>query len=173
MTYNENRELISIGHRQQFRFQSGHTYNITKPGYIKLPMNVTELNNYMCAPLNRDGFLCSKCRDGFGQSMTVMESRPQCYKCEKTWTGVVLYLFLEFVPITVIFVIILVFCIRVISAPMTCFIMYSQLITIACYSSRPDALALGEAVFTDTGTLRTVSSLSHSLWCTKFGLFPA
>ena len=164
VTYNENRELISVGHRQQFRLQSGHTYNITKPGYIKLPMNMTELNKYMCAPLNRDGFLCSKCRDGFGPSINVMESTLQCYKCGKTWSGVVLYLFLEFVPITLLFVIILVFRIRVTSAPMTCFIMYSQLIIIACYNLRPNVFALGEAVFTDTGTLRTVSKVFLTLY---------
>ena len=164
VTYNKNRELISIGHWQQYRLQSGHTYNITKPGFIKLPMNLTELNDYMCAPLNRNGFLCSKCRDDFGPSVNIMLSTQQCYKCRKTWTGVVLYLFLEFVPITMLFVIILVFRIRVTSAPMTCFIMYSQLIMIACYNSHPDVLALGGAVFTDTGTLRTVSKVFLTLY---------
>ena len=28
-------------------------YNVTTPGYISLPVLLTELNNYMCGPLNR------------------------------------------------------------------------------------------------------------------------
>ena len=164
VTYDENKELISIGHRQLFRLQSGNTYNITKPGYIKLPMNVTELNDYMCASMNRGGFLCHKCKDGFGPSMSIRKRMPQCYKCGNTLTRVALYIFLEFFPITVFFVIILIFHIRVTSAPMTCFIMYSQLIIIACYKSPPDDLDLGEAVFTDTGTLRTVSKVFLTLY---------
>ena len=122
-------------------------------------MNVAEFKDYMCASLNRGGFLCIKCKDGFGPSMNVRERMQRCYKCGKTLTGVALYIFLNFFLITVFLVIILIFCIGVISAPMTCFIMYSQLIIIACYKSPPDVLGFDEAVLTDTGTIRTVSKV--------------
>ena len=35
------------------------------PDYHELPSNITKLNNEMCGRLNRDGLLCSKCKDGF------------------------------------------------------------------------------------------------------------
>ena len=45
------------------------------------------------------------------------------------WYGILLYMFLEIVPVTVFyFAVILIFQINITSAPMTCYIMYSQLI---------------------------------------------
>ena len=129
MTYNcdEKGPLISISHWLHYQYLTGHMYNLTKPGYILLPSNITALNDYMCAPLHRSGFLCRKCKDSFGPSIAVMghTNLKQCYKCREAWIGVVLYLFLEFVPITVLFTIFLVFRISVTSAPMTCFVMYT------------------------------------------------
>ena len=39
---------------------------ISEPGFISLPENVSELNDYMCGPMNRKGLVCSECIDGFG-----------------------------------------------------------------------------------------------------------
>ena len=33
---------------------------------IQLPSNVSLLNEFMCGPLNREGELCGKCKDGYG-----------------------------------------------------------------------------------------------------------
>ena len=164
--YDEKRPLISTGHWQHYPYLTGHVYNLTKPGYILLPSNITALNDYMCAPLHRSGFLCGNCKDSFGPSMSVMEHTKQCYKCTNTWIGIVLYLFLEFIPITVLFAIILVFRIGVTSAPMTCFVMYSQMIIIECYSSWPDDSNISSAMFTDMGTLQTVSKVILTLYGT-------
>ena len=86
----------------------------------------------MCSPLNRKGLVCSECADGFGPSVTLFG-----YKCVCTdaWYGVPLFLFLEFVSITLLYLIILVFQISVTSAPMPCFIMYAQFIAITFDSS--------------------------------------
>ena len=32
--------------------------------FIQLPSNVSLLNEFMCGPLNREGQLCGKCKDG-------------------------------------------------------------------------------------------------------------
>ena len=34
--------------------------------HITLPSNVSSLNEFMCGPLNREGELCGKCKDGYG-----------------------------------------------------------------------------------------------------------
>ena len=60
-----------------------------------------------------------------------MSSGYHCANCSKVWSGVTLYLLVEFIPITVFYVLILTFWINMISAPMTCnnycLILHSQL----------------------------------------------
>ena len=87
----------------------------------------------MCGRLNRKGLVCSECADGFGPSVTSF--RYKCANCTDAWYGVPLFLFLEFVPITVFYLIILVFQISVTSVPMPCFVMYAQFVITAFDSS--------------------------------------
>ena len=127
-TYNEETRLLSITNCPYFQ-QNGYNINITIPGYIKLPRNLSQLNDYMCGPLNRKGVVCSECADGFGPSVTSFGY--ECANCTNVWYGVPLFLVVEFVPITLFYLIILVFQISVTSAPMPCFVMYAQGVVIA------------------------------------------
>ena len=70
----------------------------------------------------------SECADGFGPSVTSFGYR--CANCTDVLYGVPLFLFLEFAPITVFYIICLAFQISVTSAPMPCFIMYAQIIVV-------------------------------------------
>ena len=90
----------------------------------------SELNDYMCGPLNRKGRVCSECKDGFGPAVGSFGFQIQCSNCTASgWYGILLYMVLEIVPVTIFyFVLILVFQINITPAPMTCYIMYSQLI---------------------------------------------
>ena len=55
-------------------------YNISDTvKYISLPGNVSDLNDYMCAPLNREGPLCGQCKDGYGHTITSVGNT--CEKC--------------------------------------------------------------------------------------------
>ena len=129
-TFDEDTELLSI--TQCLYFQtSNYNLSLTNPGYIHLPRNLSRLNDFMCGPLNRKGLVCSQCADGFGPSVTSFGY--ECVNCTDAWYGVPLYLLLEFVPLTVFFLVILVFQISVTSPPIPCFIMYAQLIVIALY----------------------------------------
>ena len=95
--------------------------------YIELPVqNASELNDYMCGPMNRKGRLCSECIQGFGLSVT--SPGFVCSNCTGAWYGIPLYLFLEFVPITVFYVIILLFRVNITSAPMVAYVFFSQFI---------------------------------------------
>ena len=89
---------------------------------IHLPMNLSQLNDYICGPMNRKGLVCSECADGFGPSVTSFEYK--CANCSDMKYAVSLFLFLEFVPLTIFYAICLAFQISVTSAPMPCFIMY-------------------------------------------------
>ena len=61
----------------------GHQVSDFEPGYISLPNNISELNDYMCGPMNRKGFLCEECIDGFSIAMTSLGHR--CSNCTDVW----------------------------------------------------------------------------------------
>ena len=122
MTYEEG-EGYYVGLCDYFNLDK---YNkSTTNNYISLPSNVSELNDYMCGPLNRKGIMCSQCIDGYGQSVTSIGHT--CSDCTNAWYGVPLYLFLEFVPITIFYFIIIFFKINMTSAPMLTFVFYCQI----------------------------------------------
>ena len=126
-TFSEDTKLLSLTSCQYFE---PNGYNITSFKQILLPRNLSQLNDYMCGPLNRKGLVCSECADGFGPSVTSFGYR--CVNCtqSKYWYGIPLFLFITFVPITVFYIIVLVFQIKILSAPMPCFIMYSQFVVL-------------------------------------------
>ena len=100
--------------------------------YIQLPNNISELNDFMCGPMNRKGRVCSECIDGFAPS--VITPWYQCANCTGAWYAIPLYLILEFVPITLFYLAVLVLQISVISPPLTTCVMYSQLL-VFCLTS--------------------------------------
>lgn len=123
MTYQEGLGT-AVGSCAYYRVDS-FLDNVTEGLFITLPRNVTQLNDYMCGPLNRKGYQCNECLEGFGVSLTSLGY--QCSDCSNVCYGVPLYLFLEFVPITIFYIIVLVYRLNVTSAPMTSFVMFSQL----------------------------------------------
>ena len=123
MTYQEGMGT-AVGSCAYYRVDS-FLDNVTEGLFITLPGNVTQLNDYMCGSLNRKGYQCDECLEGFGVSLTSLGF--QCSNCSGIWYGVPLYLFLEFVPITIFYVIVLVYRLNVTSVPMTSFVMFSQL----------------------------------------------
>ena len=144
----------------------GFLDNVTEGLFITLPRNVTLLNDYVCRPLNRKGYQCSECLNGFGVSVTSL-GYP-CSDCTGVWYGIPLFLFLEFVPITVFYVLILAYRINITSAPMTNFVMLSQLIAYAVTLSPEDQsvarVLLGRGGF---GSLNCIVSF-YDIWNLDF-----
>ena len=128
-TYDEDTEVLSLS------FCPYHGFNFTKVDvvwYLQLPDNLTALNDYMCGPLNRRGRVCTECKEGYGHAVTSVGFQYfECAKCSGNWHGISLYLFLELFPITAFYIVILIFQVKITSAPMTCFILYSQLVVVA------------------------------------------
>ncbi len=79
----------------------------------------------MCEDMHREGRVCGECEPGYGPA--VHQAGFLCAKCE--WYGVPLYLLLEFVPVTLFYLIILLFRISLTSAPMISFVIYCQMVT--------------------------------------------
>jgi hypothetical protein len=126
MTYDNATKTTSLGQCVSFLVKNRSVSTLRN--YIQLPENLSELNEYMCTPMNREGLVCSECVDGFGPS--VFTYGFQCANCTGAWYGIPIYLLLEFAPITVFYFLILTFQLSATKAPMTSFILYSQLVTL-------------------------------------------
>ena len=125
MTYDEESGGTFLGLCPSFMVSSR---NVSRRLFITLPSNVSELNDYMCRPLNRKGLICSECIDGFAPSVTSIGY--QCANCTGAWYGVPLYLLLQFVPVTVFYLFVLYFQINMTCAPLTGFILFFQLVAL-------------------------------------------
>ena len=97
MTLGENDHTISVDFCPYFELL-GH--NITEPGFIILPSNLSELNDYKYRPMNRKGRVCSECTEGYGLSVTSFHIK--CLDYLNAWYGILLYLLLELVPLTML-----------------------------------------------------------------------
>ena len=93
---------------------------------VTLPNNLSQLNSRMCGPLNRDGPLCSKCKDGLGPA--VLSYRMICVKCFDSGYGWIIYAAAVFFPTTFFFLIVVCFKVDVTSASMNMFILLCQII---------------------------------------------
>ena len=155
MTYDEESGTSTVSYCQYFTLQ-GH--NISRPGLIDLPDNISELNEYMCGPMNRKGFLCSECIDGYGPSVTSLKF--QCSTCSSVWYGVLIYLLIEIVPVTIFYVIVLLFQLNLTTAPMIGFIFNCNYI-ILITNTHP-------ILSNEAQTYRKVIALLYGIWTLDF-----
>ena len=89
----------------------------------------------MCGPLNREGFFCLDCIDGFGISLVAIGYT--CSNCTNIWYGVLLYLTVELLPATIFYLFILLFDIHLTTAPITYFITLNQLFLFVTFKIKP------------------------------------
>ena len=102
------------------------TTNVDHAFYIQLPSNTSLLNEFMCGPLNREGELCGKCKDGYG--IALYSYTLECSKCWGHGYGWALYYFLELFPITVMYFLVVIFHIKATSSPLSVFVFMSQIV---------------------------------------------
>ena len=103
-----------------------HTDNNTNRMYSELPSDPDLLNEMMCGPYNRKGLLCGECIDGYGPA--VYSTDMKCANCSKLSTAyaVSLYLFLEFIPVTVFFICVVIFRLRITAGPLLWYVIACQ-----------------------------------------------
>ena len=143
MTYSDVDRTFQLGSCHYFQLSEGH--HITERGFIELPDNTSQLNDYMCYLMHRQGPLCNECVDGYGLGLT-----ETCSNCTGVWYGIPLYLITELFPITAFYFVILVLHINLTSAPMTCYTFYSHVIFNAIINDR--RLPLGGLFYKLQGT---------------------
>ena len=163
LTYSDDDHTISLYPSIQ-TLLLGQNQSI--PGYNLLPDNISEVNDFMCEPFNRKGYLCGQCFQGYGPSANMMINTSQCYDCSQyEGQGVLLYLAIEFIPVTIFYFILLVFQIKLANAPFTCFVMYSQLVVLQSHvSTSSERCQLCQALLKDTGYLTPVGKSILTLY---------
>ena len=112
-----------------------HTVNSSNRLYSEMPSNVSQLDEVMCGPYNRRGFLCGKCKDGYGPAVYSFDTA--CANFSSLWSryAISLYLFLQFIPTTLIFLCFVVFRLNITSGPLLGYVLFCQ-ITIAAITHR-------------------------------------
>ena len=103
--------------------------NVSADFAVELPstLSIHELNTVFCDPLNREGILCHRCKEGFGVAPLSLEY--VCVECPDNTAGWwVLFLLLQFGPITIFYLINLVWQISFAKAPFRCFVFFSQIL---------------------------------------------
>ena len=95
--------------------------------YRPLPHKISRLNSTMCDPLLREGRVCGECKPGYGPS--VFSADVNCYRCSGLYHGWLLFLVFELVPLTLVFLFIMIFQCRGTAGTHNAFLFFSQLIT--------------------------------------------
>ena len=103
-----------------------HTVNSTNRMYSEMPSNASQLDEVMCGPYNRRGLLCGECKGGYGPAVYSFDMT--CANCSSLWSryAISLYLFLQFIPTTLIFLCFVVFRFRITSGPLLGYVLFCQ-----------------------------------------------
>ena len=93
-----------------------------------LPSRVDELNSFICTKLNRTvgENTCGRCANGTGPSVTSIGS--QCVKCSAV--NILYYILLQYLPATIIFLLVLLLRINVTAAPMAHYVLFCNAVTV-------------------------------------------
>ena len=121
ITFSGQKDLYYIG-----SCPFGHSGNRTDRMHFELPCDPEKLNDTMCGPYNRRGFLCGRCIDGYGAPVYSYDLK--CADCFKLSTGyaVTLYLLLDLIPVTLFFICMVIFRLNITSGPLLGYVLFHQ-----------------------------------------------
>ena len=96
--------------------------------HIQLPVNVSELNYFMCEKrFKRTGRLCGKCLPGYAPLAYSYDMR--CVKCPKGNGNIWKYILIAFGPLTIFYFVVVFFKINALSSCLHGFVIFSQIIS--------------------------------------------
>ena len=149
MTYNESTgPVVGACFYNYLRPTQTHTL------YELVPSDITELNNYMCGQLNREGQLCGRCKENY--SVPVYSYDLNCVQCCTSPFNLILYILAAFLPLTVFFVLVVCCRLSATSPKLLAFVCFSQFISagpnvrvvLTVLTPYPIAVSLAKVLFT-------------------------
>ena len=127
MTFHSATNSTSVG-----RCPFNNNYTLTELGtvalYVTLPEDAKNLTELFCEQYSRHDFFCTECRSLHRSSMTSYSQ--ECIPCGKRYRnlGRIAYFFIQVIPVTIVYIVVIVFDIRLTNNPWSVFILYSQVI---------------------------------------------
>ena len=125
MTFDEEHDEVVVGASLYGvgLFNDSSNYDI----YHQVPMNQSQLNEFMCGQFNRKGRLCGECKEGY--SPLAYSYNLDCVKCSSKESTRNLFSILSviFIPLTGFYVIVVLFKFNANSPIIHGFIVYAQL----------------------------------------------
>ena len=104
------------------------------PGFcgVEYPIginSISELDELICGHIYRTGTLCGKCMDGYG--LAVNSRTYRCVQCGSAISSanVIYYILTIYIPLFVLFILIIFLNIRLTTGPANAFLVYSQAVT--------------------------------------------
>lgn len=126
MGLDNHTNMLATGVCHRAHYNKKHMINGV---YGLLPNDSSQIVESQCTPNKRKGFLCAKCIDGHGISVTSLS--PNCVRCNLSLIpAIFLYLLIELLPMTILFVIIVVFHINISVGPLLGYFIYCQAYTV-------------------------------------------
>ena len=100
--------------------------NVTNRLFSVLSTDPDRLSDSLCGPYNRKGLLCGECIDGYGPAVYSLDMK--CADCSNlsVGMGIFVYIILQFVPITLLFICVMVFRLNITSGPLLGYVMFCQ-----------------------------------------------
>ena len=118
--------LNSPGNKCRGQRLDGRPYRFQYHYNVPTQLSGQELNQFTCRGLNREGVLCKKCISGYGPA--AFSYGISCADCSKSKHMWILNLLLQLLLLSAMFVLIIIFKLKVTSCPLNIIITYSQLV---------------------------------------------
>ena len=160
MTYDENTGEVSVG---------SCPYNLFRVFLdtlsVSLPRNYSDLKEFSCGRLNREGLLCGRCKPGYG--LSPFAEHANCSICTEDTNAWGWYFLNDFVLQTIFFLILVVFKIRVTSPALGAYILFCQIISSTNIRPLAEALLRTRDLSSLYGFARTATTV-YNIWTLDF-----
>ena len=134
-------------------------------GDFPLPCHVSELNSYICKGLNRRGRLCGQCIEGYAPPVYSYEIK--CVECKNYRYNWLKYITVAFIPLTVFFVVVVIFSISLTSPRVSSIALMYQLLASPTQLQVLSSLSDSGLLQLDKNTFRLLTSLAD-VWNLDF-----
>lgn len=145
------------------------TQNITRNNnYIRLPDDVEDLNSFFCDGLNRNGTLCSQCKDGY--CTAVNSPKYQCINSTDenyqnyAW---IYYILFEYAPITALLIFVILFNVSATSGPANAFIFFAQIVS-STFSVDADGQINYKSITKHSSQIKQAYTFLYGIWNLDF-----
>ena len=117
--------------------------------YIYLPLNATALDSVVCAP-NRMGFVCGECVPSYAPSIN--DDAYSCVPCDSAQLegNVFKYIGIVYIPLVLLFLVIILFNVKLTTGPANAFILFSQAIVSSFDATFSSQLTIGSDIYKGT-----------------------